>query len=77
MLKDGMYVRMKIAPNTRMGTISKGRVEAGKMRYLFHHDPRFLDTTPDAEVFDDEVEECSRPSDAQVKLVNEMVQKGI
>ncbi len=75
MLKDGMYVRLKIAPNTRMGMISKGRVEAGKMRFFFHHDPRFLDTTSDAEVFDDEVEECDCPSDAQVKLINEMVQK--
>lgn len=76
MLRDGAYVRLKDAPNTRMGTISGMKSEAGKLRFIFHHDPRFLNTIPDVYVFDYDVEECERPTDAQVRWINDMIQRG-
>ncbi len=76
MLSDGMYVRLNIAPNTRMGTISQCTPEAGKVRFVFHHDPRFHDTTPDIYLFDYDVEPCQRPSDAEVERINELIKRG-
>ncbi len=70
MLKNGMYVRLKSAPATRMGRVSERTVESGRVKFMFHHDSRFLDPTPDAFVFEDEIEECARPSNAQVKAIN-------
>lgn len=76
MLRNGAYVRLKVAPNTRMGTISDMKSEAGKLRFIFHHDPRFMDAIHDVYVFDYDIEECERPTDAQVRAVNEMIQRG-
>jgi len=70
---DGVYVRLKDAPHTRMGTLSGSREKNGRRQYLFHHDQRFLDTIPDSYVFEDEVEECDRPNDAQVQAINALV----
>jgi hypothetical protein len=35
MLKKGDYVRLLIAPNTRIGTIEESKTEAGEVLYLF------------------------------------------
>lgn len=75
MLIEGMYVRFKDAPNTRMGTLSGMRDKNGKRQFLFHHDQRFHDTIPDSYVFEDEVEECQRPGDAQVHAINALVKR--
>ena len=76
MFSDGMYVRLITAPNTRMGTISKGISEAGKIRFIFHHDERFIDRIPDLYVFNYDIEECERPSDETVNKINELIQRG-
>lgn len=76
MLKDGTYVRLTVAPNTRMGTVSAGTAQAGKERYVFHHDPRFVASTSDLYLFDYDVEECPRPSDAEVEQINALIRRG-
>lgn len=76
MLKDGTYVRLVVAPNTRMGTVTQGTVDAGKERYLFHHDKRFHDTIPDLYVFDYDIEICPRPNDEQVRAINALIKRG-
>jgi len=76
MLRDGVYVRLKVAPNTRMGTISDATEEAGKVRFIFHHDPRFLNLIPDMCVFDYDIEECERLTDAEVEAISRMVKRG-
>lgn len=42
MLKKGDYVRMLIAPNTRIGTIEGSKTEGGLVRYLFRQITVFL-----------------------------------
>ena len=76
MFKDGTYVRLVVAPNTRMGTISGGTTEAGKERYVFHHDKRFYDPISDVYVFDYDIEPCDRPTDAQVQTINALIKRG-
>jgi hypothetical protein len=73
MLSDGMYVRFKDAPHTRMGTLSGMRDKNGRRQFLFHHDQRFRDTIPDSYVFEDEVEECQPPTGAQVHAINALL----
>jgi hypothetical protein len=75
MLSDGMYVRFKAAPGTRMGTISAMRDKNGRRQFLFHHDQRFRDTIRDSYVFEDEVEECHPPGDAEVDATNAFVKR--
>jgi hypothetical protein len=70
MLSDGMYVRFKDAAHTRMGTLSGMRDKNGRRQFLFHQDQRFHDTIPDSYVFEDEVEECQPPTDAEVHAIN-------
>jgi hypothetical protein len=76
MLKDGTYVRFVEVPNTRMGTVSEGTQEAGKEKYRFHHDERFIDSISDLYVFDYDIEECQRPSDAEVATINALIRRG-
>jgi hypothetical protein len=71
----GAYVRLIVAPNTRMGIISKG-VDEGKPCFVFHQDERFDDTIPDMYVFDYDIEECERPSDEQIALINALAKRG-
>jgi hypothetical protein len=73
MLKDGTYVRLVEAPNETMGTVSEGTQEAGKEKYRFHHDERFV---PDLYVFGYDIEECQRPSDAEVATINTLIRRG-
>jgi len=61
-----------MAPNTRLGTLEGTRTEHGRVQYLFHHDHRFADTLPDSWVYEDEIEACERPTDAQVAVINKL-----
>jgi hypothetical protein len=68
----GQYVRLIIAPNTRMGTVTDTQMERGRAQYLFHHDERFDDTLPDSRVYEDEIESCERPADTEVDRINKL-----
>ena len=76
MLHNGLYVRLVIAPRTRMGTISQVSHESGKTKLLFHHDERFRDRLPDLWLFEDEAEECLRPTDEEVKTIDKLIERG-
>ena len=68
----GKYVRMVIAPNTRMGTVKAARFDRDHVSFLFQQDARFADTFPDVWLPDSELEECARPTDEQVAATNNM-----
>jgi hypothetical protein len=67
----GDYVRMIIAPNARMGTVEETKLEQGRVLVLFRLDPRFKAKLPDFYVGEEDLEHCQRPSDAQVKTIND------
>lgn len=69
-LMIGQYVRMVAARNTRMGTINAARFDRDHISYLFHQDSRLAETFPDAWLREAEFEECDRPSDEQVEVIN-------
>jgi len=68
----GQYVRMVVAPNTRIGTIAAARFERDHVSFLFHQDPRLVYTLPDVWMRESELEECRRLSDEQVEMINNM-----
>jgi hypothetical protein len=72
----GQYVRFLLAPNTRKGIITDVKTEHGQVEYLFHHDPRFDDTTPDFWAFESDIEVCDRPTDAEVATINMLAKRG-
>lgn len=74
MLTTGQYVRLRLAPNTRMGTITGSKTDGSKTEYIFHLDERFADRLPDFYVFEEEVELWERPSDEQIRLINRLTQ---
>jgi hypothetical protein len=76
--EKGDYVRMLIAPETRMGTIEGHQIERGRTQYHFRQDARLKEVGPSVEiwVFEDEVEACARPTDAYWKRVNELIKRG-
>jgi hypothetical protein len=67
-------VRLLQAPNTRMGTLVSDADAKGRFR--FEQDPRLEDKFPTSDVFDDEIELCTRPSDAQVRAINAAIKRG-
>jgi hypothetical protein len=76
-LPDGTYVRFAMAPNTRLGTVSGGKIDGSGVKYVFHHDKRIrgaLKETPYVHDFDIEV--CERPSDAEIATINELIKRG-
>ena len=74
----GDYVRMPIAPDTRMGTIEGHKIERGVTSYVFRQDPRLKEVGPAVEIWvsEDEVEACARPTDAYWNTVNELIKRG-
>ncbi len=72
--QKGDYVRFRHAPGSRMGTLISDADAQGK--FMFRHDPRFANTLPDVSVFDDDIELCTRPTDAQVKAINANIKRG-
>jgi hypothetical protein len=77
-MQNDSYVYHEMAPQTRRGTITDGEMYEGRMRYIFHLDPRFRDaaTFPDVYFFEDELVECPRPSDAEIAKINALVKLG-
>jgi hypothetical protein len=80
-LVNGQWVRMKIAPDTRIGTIEGSEVQRGRTMYIFRQDPRLKEAVPSGptvEIFlgEDEVEPCPRPTDAYWKTVNDRIERG-
>jgi len=67
----GDYVRMKVAPNARMGTVEDSKLEQGEVLVLFRLDPRFSEKVPDFYLREEDLQHCERPSDAQVKTIND------
>jgi hypothetical protein len=68
----GQYVRMVVAPNTRIGTIKAARFDQGHISFLFHQDPRLVFQLPDVWLQSSEVEKWRRPTDEEVERINEM-----
>jgi len=69
----GQYVRMVAAPNTRIGIIKAARFDRDHTSFLFHQDPRIKFVFPDLWMRDSELEECRRPTDEQVAMINNMI----
>ena len=61
----GQDVRMVAAPNTRIGIIKAAR--------FGREDPRLTYTLPDVWMRDFELEECKRPTDEQVTMINNLM----
>jgi hypothetical protein len=76
MLRDGAYVRMVLAPQTRRGTVHLAIDDKGEPQFLFRLDRRFRDDLPDFFICDGDVEECPRPSDEEVAAINALVERG-
>jgi hypothetical protein len=68
----GQYVRIVAAPNTRMGTIKAARFNRDHVSFLFQQDSRIAFALPDLWMRDSELEECRRPTDEQVAMINNM-----
>lgn len=73
MLRDGSYVYLVVAPKTRRGTIHVAINDEGTPQFLFRIDPRFANRLEDFFIYDGDVEECERPSDVEVSLINRLV----
>jgi hypothetical protein len=74
----GDYVRLKIAPNTRMGTIENITTERGWVKYHFRQDQRLREVGPafEAWILEDEMERCARPSDQHWAAINKAIEMG-
>lgn len=68
----GQYVRMVVAPRTRIGTIKAVRFEKDHVSFLFHQDPRLASRLPDIWLQSTEVEECMPPTDEQIERINDI-----
>lgn len=68
-------MRLIVVPNTRIGIISKG-VDEGNPCFVFHQDERFDGTIPEMYAFDYDIEECERPNDEQITLINALAKRG-
>jgi len=67
---------MRLAPNTRMGTITDAHLDHGQVEYLLHHDQRFDDKLPDFYIYEDDFEICERPTDQHVGTINRLIRYG-
>jgi hypothetical protein len=72
----GDYVRMKLSPNTRMGTVEDNKLERGHVEYLFRSDPRFSQHLPDVYLTEDELEHTQRPSDIEIAKTDSLIRRG-
>jgi hypothetical protein len=71
----GDYVRMKLSPNTRMGTVEADKLEHGHVQYLFRSDPRFSHRLPDVYLTEEELEHFQRPSDAEIAKIDSLIRR--
>jgi hypothetical protein len=72
------YIRLLIPPNNWTGTIDAVREsEMGKRtEYLFHLDERFKEQEEDFYVFEEEIEQCDRLTDAELAATNRTARHG-
>jgi hypothetical protein len=68
----GQYVRMVVAPHTRIGMVKAVRFDKDHVSLLFHQDPRLAFRLPDIWLQSSEVEECKRLTDEEVEKINAM-----
>lgn len=64
------YFRMITDPRARIGTIKGVRLDEDCVRFLFHPDPRLAQTFPDVWLPETALEECTRPTDEQIAVIN-------
>lgn len=76
MLGEGSYVYMVLAPETRKGTLHLAINSEGNPQFLFRLDKRFNSKLPDFFINDGDVEECLRPTDAEVAIINKLIALG-
>jgi len=78
MFNKGDYVRLRRAPNTRVGTIEGSKTERGQVQYLFRQDKRVVTEkdTPDFYMPEGELERCARPTDPEIETINRLIQRG-
>jgi hypothetical protein len=78
-LARGDYVRLKMAPATRMGTIENIKIERGKLRYQFRQDRRFREALPgvtfETWVPESVLEPSEPPCDDYVRALNKLIQR--
>jgi hypothetical protein len=67
---EEQYVRLLAAPNTRMGTITRIKIEHGRTQYLFHQDERINAPIRDFWAEEGDFELCDRPTDDHVNVIN-------
>jgi hypothetical protein len=74
----GDYVRLVMAPATRMGTIEATQVRRDRVEYHFKLDPRLAEPGPPFEVWlpDVELERCQRPTDQQAATIMHLLKYG-
>jgi hypothetical protein len=77
MTNPEQYVRLVLAPRTRIGVIIGTKQEHGRTQYLFHLDERFSDGLPDFWVEEVDFEQCERPSDDYVATINALIKRGM
>ena len=79
MLAKGDYVRLKMAPAIRMGTIENIKIERGKLRYQFRQDGRFREALRgvifETWVPESVLEPCEPPCDGYVRALNELIER--
>ena len=68
----GEFVRMLVAPNTRIGTIQAVQFRKDHLHFLFHQDPRITIRLPDIWLRDSEFEECKRPTEEEITRINNL-----
>ncbi len=68
----GEYVRLLLAPRTRIGTIKDTKIEHDQTVYLFHQDERFADQLGDYWAEEGDFEPCERPTDEYVAEINSL-----
>ena len=76
MTNNPQYVRLLVAPKTRIGTITRTKIEYGHTEYLFHQDERFAEKLEDFWAVDGDFEPCERPTDAYVASINALIKRG-
>ncbi len=71
----GQYVCMTVPPYS-MGTIKSARFHKGEANFLFQPDSRFSRTIPELWLLDSELQQCQRPGDDYVAMMNRKATEG-
>jgi hypothetical protein len=66
----GPYVRIVNSPHI-MGTVKAARFDRAHVDFLFQQDPRIARAFPETWLSSADLEECSRPTDEQVAMMND------